>query len=635
MTLSITSNSNTVSVSVGSFDSAAASSAITTVNAAVASINIKTFPTRSAAVAYANSNTFSIGAIITASGLSYRYTGSGAVISDLPGWVPDGDYTAGHWAEAADGSTDDATVYGRLAANLPAGSTLYVRGAGTRIIGSEVTFSQTGITIVCDPGVTFKQKSGTLSLDRMFSFTGANFTLMGGKFDQNLTGNAGTPTGRFEGVLVSGDYATLNGVTFEGSKDSTFGKCLIAKGRYGKYLNLTSYRSGRNAFVDQGDYNVWRGIRMLDITAGASNICHGWAKDSGYGAAAMNYTLIEDWIAQSTATYNLEAVLFDHDTVQGGQAVVRNGRIDFPNSAGPDVIKGVYLDAMIIDGLYATHPGDGSNNATLRLQEGIAKVSLRNVNLAGAVNFDDVVPCDLFIAGDCILGRSLTVPAVIQDFPQGNLTVEDGAYFKNFTGYAVTTNAANYDGQMNFGRLRLVGSGGAAVLVNSVGLNTSGTKRRFPAGQVTVRPPLTISGMKTLAVDGRWIGLSDAQDAACAQLGDRVFLASNSDFPAPRDSEAWKIGDVVRKRAPTASTTYESICVTAGASCLNAWAPSTAVTLGTWRYNGTNVYAVVTAGTTAGAGGPTGTGSGITDGTAVWDYVGPLAVFKISSTLGA
>jgi hypothetical protein len=51
-----------------------------------------------------------------------------------------------------------------------------------------------------------------------------------------------------------------------------------------------------------------------------------------------------------------------------------------------------------------------------------------------------------------------------------------------------------------------------------------------------------------------------------------------------------------------------------------AWASSTAYTLGQFRANGANVYKCATAGTSAGSGGPTGTGTGITDGTAVWDW---------------
>lgn len=50
------------------------------------------------------------------------------------------------------------------------------------------------------------------------------------------------------------------------------------------------------------------------------------------------------------------------------------------------------------------------------------------------------------------------------------------------------------------------------------------------------------------------------------------------------------------------------------------WQASTAVTVGLTRNNGGNVYTCTTAGTTAASGGPTGTGTGITDGSAVWSY---------------
>jgi lysophospholipase L1-like esterase len=54
-----------------------------------------------------------------------------------------------------------------------------------------------------------------------------------------------------------------------------------------------------------------------------------------------------------------------------------------------------------------------------------------------------------------------------------------------------------------------------------------------------------------------------------------------------------------------------------------AWAASTAYTLGQQRNNDSGkVYEVITAGTSAGSGGPTGTGADITDGTVHWKYVG-------------
>lgn len=58
-----------------------------------------------------------------------------------------------------------------------------------------------------------------------------------------------------------------------------------------------------------------------------------------------------------------------------------------------------------------------------------------------------------------------------------------------------------------------------------------------------------------------------------------------------------------------------------------AWAASTAYAIGDLRSNGANSYRCRVAGTSAGSGGPTGTGSGIVDGGATWDwaFAGPYA----------
>lgn len=58
------------------------------------------------------------------------------------------------------------------------------------------------------------------------------------------------------------------------------------------------------------------------------------------------------------------------------------------------------------------------------------------------------------------------------------------------------------------------------------------------------------------------------------------------------------------------------------ALCSQAWQASTAYALNQHVSNGGNVYICTTAGTSASSGGPSGTGTGITDGTAVWSYVG-------------
>ena len=55
------------------------------------------------------------------------------------------------------------------------------------------------------------------------------------------------------------------------------------------------------------------------------------------------------------------------------------------------------------------------------------------------------------------------------------------------------------------------------------------------------------------------------------------------------------------------------------------WLPSTAYELRAFVSNGANEYELVTAGTSASSGGPTGTGAEITDGTCVWCWRRVLA----------
>ncbi len=71
--------------------------------------------------------------------------------------------------------------------------------------------------------------------------------------------------------------------------------------------------------------------------------------------------------------------------------------------------------------------------------------------------------------------------------------------------------------------------------------------------------------------------------------------------------------------APTSRfvTTADATIVAA-----TAWAPTTGYAVGDVRTNSSKIYRCITAGTSAGAGGPTGTGTDITDGTVHWRYLG-------------
>lgn len=87
------------------------------------------------------------------------------------------------------------------------------------------------------------------------------------------------------------------------------------------------------------------------------------------------------------------------------------------------------------------------------------------------------------------------------------------------------------------------------------------------------------------------------------------------------------LGDQIRlfgDTAPIQNIRLANLTLRGNGICLRAWTPSTVYPLGSWVVNdsGKN-YKCTTAGTSASSGGPTGTGTGITDGTAVWDYKAP------------
>jgi hypothetical protein len=86
---------------------------------------------------------------------------------------------------------------------------------------------------------------------------------------------------------------------------------------------------------------------------------------------------------------------------------------------------------------------------------------------------------------------------------------------------------------------------------------------------------------------------------------------------------------------------YYSILDNAGTTCheqglvSQPHAVSTAYLLNQQVHNAGNVYRCTTAGTSGASSPPTGTGSGIADGTAVWAYVGPLDVALDNSNIGS
>lgn len=103
---------------------------------------------------------------------------------------------------------------------------------------------------------------------------------------------------------------------------------------------------------------------------------------------------------------------------------------------------------------------------------------------------------------------------------------------------------------------------------------------------------------------------------------------------APTSGE-YALGDLVLNNAPSAGGTPGWMCTTAGGIATANWAGSTAYGLNALVLNDSGkTYVCITPGTSASSGGPTGTGSSISDGTVTWKYL-PSFVFKAMANLAS
>lgn len=126
------------------------------------------------------------------------------------------------------------------------------------------------------------------------------------------------------------------------------------------------------------------------------------------------------------------------------------------------------------------------------------------------------------------------------------------------------------------------------------------------------------------------IGLDQTNDGGlnCSSGldGDRFARFCASGGPGSGIVGRYRRGEMIYNAAAASAAPIGYPCFTTG-YLAEAWAISTAYEVGQLRLNGSNVYVCRTAGTSAGAGGPTGTGTSIADGTVVWDYKGLQATF--------
>ena len=154
----------------------------------------------------------------------------------------------------------------------------------------------------------------------------------------------------------------------------------------------------------------------------------------------------------------------------------------------------------------------------------------------------------------------------------------------------------------------------------------------------TIPPDSAAGQMKTMFADGiaamwdLWLAAAVANDpgqAVAAQLDkicsitgtirEQQGFSSDTITCTGTPLTALATGRVVKT-----SDTGALFASTAAATivALAAWAPTTAYVIGARVTNGNNCYQCTGGGTSAGSGGPSGTGSSISDGSVTWKFLG-------------
>ncbi len=153
-----------------------------------------------------------------------------------------------------------------------------------------------------------------------------------------------------------------------------------------------------------------------------------------------------------------------------------------------------------------------------------------------------------------------------------------------------------------------------------------------PAGTSTNIPTcyafqLRIAGVTSGGIHSTNVVQNNAYEADGGSHICSVNLPVRVALPAVPDAGAWQLGARIDSTAVVVGTTLGWVCTTTGYACGTAWTINTAYLLGAVVHNAGNSYRCITAGTSAGAGGPTTLAADIVDNTVHWKYLAPRAAF--------
>lgn len=158
----------------------------------------------------------------------------------------------------------------------------------------------------------------------------------------------------------------------------------------------------------------------------------------------------------------------------------------------------------------------------------------------------------------------------------------------------------------------------AAAALNAIGpLHNGGTLTLY-SGTMPSTPETALSGNTALV----------AATYASPAFGSPSFGSGNETATASFSTSTYNPTN-------TAGATFARAVKSDGSTVIadytvgSAWIASNAFAVGQYCTNGGNTYQCTTAGTSASSGGPSGTGSSITDGTVTWKYIGSGQQFDV------
>lgn len=161
-----------------------------------------------------------------------------------------------------------------------------------------------------------------------------------------------------------------------------------------------------------------------------------------------------------------------------------------------------------------------------------------------------------------------------------------------------------------------LGKSAAGSAVAALGANFNGGTLVFYSGTMPASPETALSGNTALCT----------VDYASTAFSTAAYTSPNMQATATFEGSV----------SPTANggATFARALASGGTAVADltvgsTWIPSNVTTVGQYCTNNGNTYACTTAGTTASSGGPSGSGSSITDGSVTWEYIGSGQAFDV------